>query len=121
MKELMPQEIEVWDILPALRRELSKALVKDYSINQKEVARLLRITGPAVSQYLKEKRAKDIVFGKNITKEIRRSAKKIIGNKDVLIAEIQRLCNLNGIKMLVCKIHKGKSAAIPRNCCVCMK
>ena len=30
MKTLLPQEIEMWYLIPALRRELTKIMVKDY-------------------------------------------------------------------------------------------
>ncbi|MFH1405899.1 MAG: hypothetical protein ABIG52_01635 [Nanoarchaeota archaeon] len=52
-----PQEIEVWYILPAIRKELVLAL-KEKGHTQKEIASFLNVTEPAISQYTKEKRAK---------------------------------------------------------------
>ena len=52
LKQLMPQEIEVWYIIPAVRRELAKSMVK-IGLKQKQIAVTLGITEAAVSQYLK--------------------------------------------------------------------
>ena len=71
----MPQEIEVWYIIPAIRRELAKSMIKDLKITQKQVASIMEITEAAVSQYLHSKRAKEVVFTKAILEEIKKSAK----------------------------------------------
>ena len=60
MQHIMPQEIEVWYLIPALRKELARIFIKDYGLAQKKAAELLGISGAAVSQYVKEKRAKEI-------------------------------------------------------------
>ena len=56
----LPQEIEVLFILPALRRELSKELIKTYGITYEKTGKLLGITKAAVSQYISHKRAAKI-------------------------------------------------------------
>ena len=65
----MPQEVELWYLIPALRREIAKILVKDYDLSQVEIAKILKITESAVSQYLKEKRGNELKFTE---KEIRK-------------------------------------------------
>ena len=55
----MPQEIEVWYIIPALRREFA-SILKEKGFPQKQIAEKLKLTESAVSQYLKLKRAKDL-------------------------------------------------------------
>lgn len=120
MKEQMPQEIEVWDIIPAIRREFAKIMIKEHKLNQRETARLLRLTEPAVSQYVKSKRAKDIVFGKRVISEMKKSAKHIIRDSSSLVTEMQKICNLHEIKVMVCSIHRRRST-VPKNCCVCLK
>ena len=68
---MMPQEVEVWYVLPAIRRELSKVMktkvvqradvdgeVKEHKITQKEIARMLGVTEPAITQYLLKKKDK---------------------------------------------------------------
>ncbi|MFH1511009.1 MAG: transcriptional regulator [Candidatus Woesearchaeota archaeon] len=120
MTEIMPQEIEVWDILPAIRRELAMALVKDNKLSQREAARLLGITEPAVSQYMKSKRAKEVIFSSKVTQQIKTAAKEIVRDKKRLLGEIQTICNSMDVKKMVCEIHrKGKTEL--KNCKVCMQ
>ncbi len=45
------------NLLPAVRSILARKLSEEYGLNQEEIASLLEITQPAVSQYLNEKRA----------------------------------------------------------------
>lgn len=120
MTEMMPQEIEVWDILPAIRRELAMALVNDSKLSQREAARLLGITEPAVSQYMKSKRAKEVIFSTKTKHKIRNSAKEIVKDRKRLLEEIQTICNSLDVKKMVCEIHrKGKNEL--KNCRVCMQ
>lgn len=116
----MPQEIMVWYILPAIRRELSKTLIKDHNLTQKQVAEMLGITESAVSQYLKSKRAKDVVFDKQVLAQIRKAAEKIIKNKKSLVPEIQKICNHIRVKQMVCELHKKHSSCVPNNCDICL-
>ena len=64
----LPQEIEVWYIIPAIRRELTKILIKQYNLKQKKVAMLLGISEAAISQYLSNKRGQEIKFPKEMEK-----------------------------------------------------
>jgi len=50
-------EVVVEEILPAVRKILADRLSQSYGLNQSEIARKLAVTQPAVSQYLKGKRA----------------------------------------------------------------
>lgn len=120
MKEKLPQEIEVWDILPAIRKAFAKIFVKDFKLNQKKTAALLQLTEPAVSQYLKEKRAKNILFNDNILKEIKISAKRVLDKKTMLFKEMKRICDLIEVKKIVCKIHKDSNEEIPHDCDICL-
>ena len=71
-----PQEIEVWYILPAIRRELVVVL-KEKGISQKKIAEMVGIVQSAVSQYLAGKRGGEVVFPKDVKDFIRKSADKI--------------------------------------------
>ncbi|HLC55710.1 MAG TPA: hypothetical protein VJJ23_00555, partial [Candidatus Nanoarchaeia archaeon] len=77
MKFDMPQEIEVWYIIPALRREFA-SILKEKGFPQKQIAEKLKLTESAVSQYLKLKRAKDLDFDSNIQKEIKLAVDRFI-------------------------------------------
>ena len=104
----MPQEIEVWYVLPAIRRELAIKMQKK-GLKQKQIAKKLRITESAVSQYLSSKRAKKISFNKKIDNEIKKSARLLINNRSCLIKEIQKCCRLIRKEGILCKIHIQKS------------
>lgn len=100
----MPQEIEAYYVLPALRRDLAMSM-KDKGLPQKEIARLLGVTEPAVSQYLSAKRAKDVMFSKMVRAKIREAAGKIT-DEHSLIEQMQRLLSVVRDDNVVCKIHK---------------
>ncbi|MBI2651125.1 transcriptional regulator [Candidatus Woesearchaeota archaeon] len=117
----MPQEIEVWYVIPALRRELAKVMIKDFKLTQKKVAACMGITEAAVSQYLSLKRAKEVLFGKEILAEIKKSAKKVVADNSLLIPEIIRLCKLTQVKRIMCGIHKRQDAKLPASCDICFE
>lgn len=85
----------VWSILPAIRRELAKNLIKDFKLSQRKVAYILGITEAAVSRYISGKRALFEISDEKILKEINKSTDRIIkGNDKTIIVEICRICNL---------------------------
>ncbi len=99
---LTPQEIEVWYILPALRREIAMKL-KESGMTQKDIAAIMDITPAAVSQYIHNKRAKKLDF--KINQEIINNAVKEITDNSKDYAEIIQ-DSLKQLDKLVCKIHK---------------
>ena len=120
MQMQMPQEIEVWFILPALRRELAKSMIADHRLSQKQVAGIMGITEAAVSQYLKSKRAKDVKFSKQTVAEIKTAAKNIVTDNTHMMSELLHLCNLSDVKHLMCKLHKSQFD-IDAKCNVCFE
>jgi uncharacterized protein len=100
----MPQEIEVWYIIPALRREVAKSMV-DLGLTQKEIAKIMGITEAAVSQYIHSKRAKEVVFREPVLEEIKKSAESI-ANGRLMIPEMLRLTKLTEVKQVMCDLHK---------------
>lgn len=106
-----PQELEALYLIPALRKELAKALIKKHKLNQTKAADLLGINKAAVSQYLHSKRASNIKFPKGFFKEIEKSAKIIFKDKGCSVSEIMRLSRIvkeKGIMCQVClKYNKG--------------
>ena len=121
MHNQMPQEIEVWFIIPALRRELTKCMIDDYKFTQKKVAEHMGITEAAVSQYLSSKRANEVIFTSGILDEIKKSVKIIIENRELLIPEMMRLCKLTAVKQVMCDIHKSQDVELPEGCDVCFE
>jgi len=110
---LHPQEIEVFYILPALRRHLV-VFMKERGLKQKEIAKLLEIQDATVSQYVNEKRGHQIEFTGTILEEIQASAGRI-SNQATLLMEMQRLLKLIRENKVLCEIHH-KFSAVPAGC-----
>ena len=70
------QELEVWYIIPNIRKELALAL-NNQGLNQVEIAKKLGITKAAVNQYFHKKRAVNLNFSNEFKEEIKSSASKI--------------------------------------------
>ncbi|RMF54908.1 transcriptional regulator [Candidatus Woesearchaeota archaeon] len=111
---LQPQEIEVYYIMPALRRNLAINM-KNNGMKQKEIAELFSIDKAAVSQYLSGKRGNKISFDDSIQKEIKKSA-SLIKDKLSYLREMQRLLRIIRNTKIMCKLHKQFSD-IPKECC----
>jgi len=106
-------------VLPAIRREIAKYMLLA-GLKQKEIAKKLKITEPAVSQYLKSKRAKKVSFNKKVDDCIKRSAELLIKNKSCIIKEMQKCCWLVKKEGILCKLHIKKGAATGK-CRACLK
>ena len=117
----MTQEIEVWYVIPALRRELTKSMINDFNLTQKQIANILGLTEAAVSQYLHSKRAKDVVFSKAILDELKISAKRIIDTPEILLQEMIGLTKLTEVKHIMCDLHKKYDATVSENCDICFE
>lgn len=121
-KPIFPQEIEVWYILPAIRKKIALKLIEK-DLPQKKVAEIMGITPAAVSQYKKQKRAKEEIFDREMELELEKSVNKISKNKSHLANEIIHLNNLIKKKGIVCKIY-NKICALKGNkvnCPYCKK
>lgn len=87
-----PCEITIWYVLPRIRSELAKELA-NLGLPQKEIAKRLGITQPAVSQYLREKRGRGIEFKENVMLAIRKLAKDLADDViDNLIFGVCEIC-----------------------------
>lgn len=117
---MLPEEIEVWYILPAIRRALALE-IKAQGISQKQIAKLLGVTEAAVSQYLSKKRAVDVKFDRKTLGQIKDSAKKVSKSKDerMLLTEIRLIMKTAMKQKIICKVH-GKISHVPKNCNVCI-
>ena len=98
-----PQEIEVWYILPAIRKELVVVL-KERGLNQKEIAGMLKVTEAAISQYSKHKRGKEITLNQEVKDYIKEASKNIIDAKTAY-REIQLISEFIKKSKALCKIH----------------
>ncbi len=103
-KLIFPQEIEVWYILPAIRKKIAIKLIEKGS-SQKKVAELMGVTEAAISQYKSQKRAKEEIFDKEMEKELEKAVLRIKKNEDSLSQEIISLNNLAKSRGILCKIY----------------
>ncbi len=111
---LQPQEIEVYYILPTIRRYLA-FFMKEKGVRQHKIAELLQLQEAAISQYLNNKRGNQIDFEEDIKDEIRKSADRI-KNSTTLLGETQRLLKLVREKRVLCKVHKLITKGVPSEC-----
>lgn len=119
MKYMLPQEIQVWYVLPVIRRELSKILVKEKGLTQKDTAKTLSLTEGAVSQYLSSKRGNAVQFNETVMEELRISADIILKNKTKILQEMIRLLNLKEVWKVVCHYHKKNDQLASDECNIC--
>ena len=90
-----PCEIIVWEILPVIRKEFAKSLIKDHGLTQRKAAEKLGLTEASVSRYISNKRGKIKKLNKEMVKEIQKSTTRINkGDTLILVDEMCRICNL---------------------------
>ncbi len=110
---LHPQEIEVFYVLPALRKHIALSM-KEQGMKQKDIAEVLQIEGATVSQYVSEKRANKITFNESLLEEIKQATARIT-DKLSMIREIQHLLRRVRETNTLCTIHHSISN-LPENC-----
>ncbi|HUS99361.1 MAG TPA: helix-turn-helix domain-containing protein [Candidatus Thermoplasmatota archaeon] len=95
-------EEAVWYVLPLIRKEFAKSLIKDHGLTQRKAAEKLGITEAAVSQYLYKKRGDLKISDPTIQQEIKISTKRIVnGDVEVMKIEICRVCHLLQAKRIL--------------------
>jgi len=115
----MPQEIEVWYLLPALRREVTKALVEKHKLSQRKAAEILGITEAAISQYKNSKRASKIKFSKDEKELIERASNKIVKNPEHIMNYMYALSKAFKGSQFLCRLHRKHDAHIGKDCKLC--
>jgi uncharacterized protein len=121
MTRIMPQEIEVWYLIPALRKELARIFIEDYGLSQKKAAEILGITGAAISQYLSRKRGNEIKFSKEETGKIKKKAGEIIKDEKEAMKKIYELSVSLRKSKAICGIHMNQDKNIDKSCDICFK
>jgi predicted transcriptional regulator len=116
---LQPQEVEVFYLLPAIRRELSIAL-KAAGKSQKDIAKLLGVTEPAVSQYLSQKRGNDVQFPQDVAKAIHDAAPRI-ADQQSMVRETQAIIAMTKENKFLCRLHEKVASDIPKGCDACFR
>ena len=104
-KLLFPQELEVWYVLPAIRKRLAIGLIAKGQ-PQKAVAKLMGVTEAAISQYKKEKRANSDFLGTEFDEEIYEAIDKINNDGQHFFSEVMKLNNIIKHSETFCNLHK---------------
>ena len=114
----LPQELEVWYVIPGIRRELATAM-KNKGMKQVEIARRLGVTKSAVTQYLNKTRGSEVKFNNKIKQEITLSAQRINNTKDIL-REMQYLLGITREEKIACQVHRNMEEGF-ETCNVCFE
>lgn len=91
----IPCEYMIWNGLPSIKKEITKCIINNFGLNQRETAKLLGVTPAAVCQYMSKKRGKIDINDKKIIIEINVSAKRIVQKGETaVLPEICRICKI---------------------------
>jgi uncharacterized protein len=112
-----PQEIEVWYVIPAIRKALALDLIKSGK-SQRQVAFLLGVTEAAVSNYIKKKRAKDIDLPNEVKEFVNKVSVKIVDKRSAYY-QVQQISNFVKESKALCKMHFAIEDGVEENCNVC--
>ena len=98
--------IEVWYIIPAIRKELAKHLTKKYELSYEKAGMALGVSKAAVSQYLSNKRANKIRLTPEIKRKIAKSAKIIADNPKIALLEMEKILKIMKDTKYSCEVCK---------------
>jgi predicted transcriptional regulator len=129
---LMPQELEVWYVLPSLRREMARLMIKK-GMPQKDIAGILGVTEPAVTQYklAKSKRSRGdvIAIPNSFTPEIAKSVDTMVNAWNsrepdtyvyqAMTKEVNRLIRAMRDAGIMCDVHRGQCEQVEEECRAC--
>ncbi len=108
------------DVLPAVRSFIAEELMNEYKLNQTEISKILGISQPAVSQYLRRIRGsrKDNLNNEEIRQELKNLCRKMYESRsdDAFEKEFCGVCNLVAEKLKLAHpsrqcVFDGKEAA----------
>ena len=116
-----PCEMVVWYVIPAIRSELAKDLLK-LGMKQKTISELMDITQPAVSQYLTDKRGSGIEFNDDVKKLIQDFADDLndgTATKADIISRTCYICKRIKTEDILWQIH-SEHGHVPADCKACL-
>jgi predicted transcriptional regulator len=122
---LLPSEIEAKSLIPAVRAILAKKLIKEYSLKEEDVARVLGITQAAVSNYVRGTRGDvELISKLGSVREVMRMiddiAKDLSTNKAYTpstLAKFVGLCNYMRYTLIICDVHHSIESNIDEQIC----
>ncbi len=115
----LPQEIEAFYVIPAVRRELARLLVAS-GLTQRAVALKLDVTEPAISQYLSNKRGITMEYPPIVAAQLKASTNKILLTDDprAIRAAVEAACAAVRTERVMCTLHR-KHATVKDDCTSC--
>jgi predicted transcriptional regulator len=124
-KMLLPCEVAVKSLVPALRSAIARELTQNYGLKQKDVAQLLGVTQTAVSKYTRHVRG--TVLKIEEIKEVQPTIKEIVVSlangrmsKYELVTKFCLACEIVRQKGLMCALCKLSDPTIDvQQCYVC--
>ena len=122
---LLPCEVAVRSLVPAIRSAIARELTQTYGLKQKDVARLLGVTQTAVSKYTRHVRG--TVLRIEEVEEVQPTLKEIVVSlangrmsKYELVAKFCVACEIIRRKRLMCELCKRSDPSIDvQECNVC--
>lgn len=118
--KLLPQEVEVRFIIPAIRKEFALELNR-LNFTQREIAKILEITPAAVNNYVKNKRGINVSLSDNNKDLIKYSVKRITENHDCAYEELYNFSKKLIEDKSICEIHRMFDNKVPEECEICLK
>ena len=123
---LMPCEVAVKSVVPAIKATLAKELIEMHGLRQQEVASLLGVTQAAVSQYARSVRGGALRIEKD--NEVRMLTMEIVtllANDRLppmeLAIKFCELCRTVRSKRLMCRLHRRLEPSLDiQKCTVCL-
>jgi predicted transcriptional regulator len=122
---LLPSEIEAKSLIPAVRAILAKKLIKEYSLKEEDVAKVLGITQAAVSNYVRGTRGDmELISKLESVREVMRMiddiAEDLSTNKAYTpstLAKFIGLCNYMRYTLIICDVHHSIESNIDEQIC----
>lgn len=114
---LVPCEVAVKCVLPAVRAMTAKQLMAEHGLNQAQAAKLLGLSQPAISLYSRRMRGKAIDLEQDVQVTALISglaaslAEENISHRE-FIPKFCEICRTVRSKGLLCKMHKAFDPAI---------
>jgi predicted transcriptional regulator len=122
---LLPSEIEAKSLIPAVRAILAKKLIKEYSLKEEDVAKVLGITQAAVSNYVRGTRGDIELISKlesvrevmRIIDDISRDLSTNKAYTPSTLAKFIGLCNYMRYTLIICDVHHSIESNIDEQIC----
>jgi predicted transcriptional regulator len=120
---VLPCEVAVKSVIPAIRSAIARELTQSYGLKQKDVAQLLGITQTAVSKYTRHTRGAVLEVEKVSDTEIvlKETAESLANghmNKYQLTAKLCLICEIIREKGFMCNLCKLSDPNIDNKQCI---